>query len=102
MHIACEVEGNTPHLKRRGDDEQSQVPRISFDYFFMSWEDEAAHRNPMLVMKDEATGEKYARAVGQKGLGQGEEMQWLIADLHEELKSWGAPRWRNGTCDIQE
>ena len=80
---------NMPHLKRRGDEDRDRVPRISFDYFFMSWEDEAAHKNPMLVMKDEATGEKYARAVGQKGLGQGEEMQWLIVDLHEELKSWG-------------
>ena len=78
-----------PHLKRRGDEDRDRVPRISFDYFFMSWEDEAAHQNPMLVMKDEATVEKYARAVGQKGLGQGEEMQWLIVDLHEELKSWG-------------
>ena len=44
----------------------------------------------MLIMLDEGTGDKYARAVGQKGLGGGsEEMQWLIADLHEELKAWG-------------
>ena len=37
---------NTPHMKKRQDAEQSQVPRISFDYFFMSWEDEAANKNP--------------------------------------------------------
>ena len=44
----------------------------------------------MLVMVDESTGDKYARAVGQKGLGGGaDDMQWLIGDLHEELKSWG-------------
>ena len=44
----------------------------------------------MIVMVDEQTGDKYARAVGQKGLGGGaEDMQWLIGDLHEELKAWG-------------
>ena len=44
----------------------------------------------MLVMIDENIGDKYARAVGQKGMGGGaEDMQWLIVDLHEELKSWG-------------
>ena len=48
---------NTPHLKKRESGESAGVPRISFDYFFMSWEDEAAHKNPMLVMKDESTGE---------------------------------------------
>ena len=31
------------------------------------------------------------RAVGQKGLGDGTQMSWLIRDLHEELKSWGYP-----------
>ena len=66
------------------------MPRISFDYFFMSHVDESSSENPMLVMIDESTGDKYARAVGQKGLGGGsEDMQWLIRDLHEELKSWG-------------
>ena len=56
----------------------------------MSYQDEAANENPMLVMVDEGTGDKYARAVGQKGFGGGtEDMQWLIGDLHEELKAWG-------------
>ena len=36
------------------------------DYFFMSNADEAASRNPILVMIDEETGEKYARAVGMR------------------------------------
>ena len=31
------------------------------------------------------------RAVGKKGLGEGNEMDWLIKDTHEELKSWGHP-----------
>ena len=31
------------------------------------------------------------RIVHQKGIGEKGEMQWLIKDLHEELKSWGRP-----------
>ena len=37
-------------------------------------------------MKDESTGNRYLRAVGQKGV---EGMEWLVKDLHEELNSWG-------------
>ena len=55
----------------------------------MSKADEEAHRNPLLVMVDEETGEKYARAVGRKGVGEMGEMDWLIKDASEELKSWG-------------
>ena len=55
----------------------------------MSKTDEAAHENPLVVMLDEATGEKYARAVGKKGLGAQGEMDWLIKDMAEELRSWG-------------
>ena len=81
---------NAQHRKKEEEDKRGQVPRISFDYFFMSHHDESAHENPMLVMVDERTGDKYARAVGQKGLGGGAEgMKWLINDLHEELKAWG-------------
>ena len=78
-----------PHCQAIEDKKDGRIPRLAFDYFFMSWVDEAANQNPMLVMLDESTGDKYARAVGQKGLGQGDEMSWLIADLREELKSWG-------------
>ena len=81
---------NTQHRKAGEEDKKSNVPRVVLDYFFMSHQDEAANENPMLIMLDEKTGDKYARAVGQKGLGGGsEEMQWLVADLHEELKAWG-------------
>ena len=61
---------NAQHRKKEDEDRRGQVPRISFDYFFMSHHDESAHENPMLVMVDERTGDKYARAVGQKGLGE--------------------------------
>ena len=43
----------------------------------------------MLVMVNEKTGDKYARAVGRKGVGTEGEMDWLIKDIHEELKAWG-------------
>ena len=67
------------------------MSRIAFDYFFMSKEEETASSNPLMVMIDESTGNKYMRAVGQKGLGENGEMDWLIKDMHEELKSWGYP-----------
>ena len=43
-------------------------------------------KQTVLAMKDESTGNRYLRAVGQKGV---EGMEWLVKDLHEELKSWG-------------
>ena len=80
---------NTPHMKLNKLDPEFAVPRISMDYFFMSKQDEAAQVNPLLVMVDEGTGEKYARAVGRKGLGDRNEMDWLIKDMSAEMKSWG-------------
>ena len=57
----------------------------------MSQEEERACQNPLIVMVDERTENKYMRAVGKKGLGEGSDMDWLIKDMHEELKSWGYP-----------
>ena len=48
--------------------------------------------NPILIMIDESTGEKYSRAVGKKGVGEDGEMDWLIKDICEELRSWGPSR----------
>ena len=67
---------------------EAKVVRVSMDYFFMSQEEEKACENPLIVMVDEDTGNKYMRAVGKKGTGEGNEMDWLIKDMHEELKSW--------------
>ena len=81
--------GRADHHRKAKEKGISEVPRISMDCFFMSKEDEKAHENPLIVMIDEETGEKYARAVGQKGIGTNQEMDWLIKDLREELKAWG-------------
>ena len=62
---------------------------MSMDYFFMSQADENADKNPLIAMVDESTGEKYARAVGKKGIGEENEMEWLVKDMSEEMKSWG-------------
>ena len=43
----------------------------------------------MFVMVDEEKGHRYARMVEQKGLGDGGEMEWLILDAAEEVRSWG-------------
>ena len=57
----------------------------------MSQDEEKACANPLMVTVDETNGNKYMRAVGKKGLGEGSEMDWLIKDMHGELKSWGYP-----------
>ena len=59
------------------------------DYFSMSREDEEASKNPLLVIADKRTGSRYARAVGAKGLGEANSMDWLIEDISHTLKSWG-------------
>jgi hypothetical protein len=62
----------------------------------MSKKDEEAKVNPIIGMIDEATGEKYARAAGRKGIGTAGEMDWLIKDMVEELKAWGHTGGTNG------
>ncbi|MDA8582757.1 reverse transcriptase domain-containing protein [bacterium] len=81
---------NRPHPHGGSREEvEEHIPKISIDYFFFSKQDEKASDNPMLVMLDEETGDKFARATGRKGLGESDEMTWLIQDMSEELKSWG-------------
>ena len=80
--------------KKRSDEEKmderkNAVPRISMDYHFMSKADEDDKKNPLLTMVNEKTGDKYTRAVGQKGVGTEGEVDWLIRDMSDELKSWG-------------
>ena len=87
---------NEPHRSREEEQRRTGVPRVSMDYFFMSKEDEQAHSNPLIVMLDEETGEKYARVVGQKGVGGAGDMDWLIRDMSDELRAWGHPGGESG------
>ena len=80
---------NMAHRKGKKDEEESTVPRISMDYFYMSQTDEEATDNPILVAVNESSGEKYARAAGQKGIGSEGKQQWLIKGLCEEMRTWG-------------
>ena len=57
------------------------------DYFFMNKRDEKATENPCLVIVNEESNERYARAVGQKGVGSDGELDWLIKDVSVDLKS---------------
>ena len=41
------------------------------------------------------------RAVERKRIGEGTEMEWLIKDLHEELKSWGHTGGSNGNIMLK-
>ena len=65
-----------------------EPPRICMVYLSMNERDreEGAYRH--VVVKDEDTGDKYARAVGRKGVGEHGEMDWLIRGISLELKSW--------------
>ena len=74
------------HNKGKPEEKTVQVPRVSIDYFFMSEEDRQTSPNPLFIMIDEETKEKYARAVGKKGTT---DMDWLIKDIAAELKAWG-------------
>ena len=78
---------------RRGDreDKPADVPRACMDYFYMSTGDEEVGANPIFVMVDEGSGEKYARAAGSKGVGDQGEHDWLIKDACAELRAWGHP-----------
>ena len=51
---------NRPHQSRKGNAEESQVVRISMDYFFMSKEEEKASQNPLIVMVDESSDNRYS------------------------------------------
>ena len=79
-----------------GGGESQKVPRVAMDYFVMSKADEKASENPLIVMTDEESGSRYARAVGQKGLGDGQEMSWLIEDMCTQLRAWGTQEEQEG------
>ena len=92
MRRLCWVTGEKcPSSQKSAGDplEEIKVPRVHMDYFFMSREDEAASRNPMLVVVDERSGSRYARLVGQKGRGSAGGMDWLVEDISTTMKSWG-------------
>ena len=72
---------NTPHRKAAEDEAEEvseAIPKVSLDYFFFNKRDERASEHPVLIMTDEEPRDKYARATGKKGLGDGDEMDWLV------------------------
>ena len=62
---------------QRGDKDIGTVPRISIDYFYMNEKDQRDGSNPLLIVMDESTGEKYDRQVERKGVGDDGTMDWL-------------------------
>ena len=91
----------TPHRRKgfEADDEKDvKIPRMVLNYDFMSTRDADNGKNLVLAMKDESTGNRRLRAVGQKGV---EGMEWLVKDLHEELKSWGHMGGTDGNIVIK-
>lgn len=77
---------------RKGAEEgvgSAKAPRVAMGYSFMSKANEKTSTNPLMVMADEESGSRYARAVGEKGLGNGQELGWLIVDMCTQLRAWG-------------
>ena len=60
-----------PHKRKVVDAEAEleKIPRMVLNYHFMSTRDAENGDNRVLAMKDESTGNRYLRAVGQKGVG---------------------------------
>ena len=60
---------STPHTRKVVDAEAEleKIPRMVFNYNVMSTRDAENGDNFVLAMKDESTGNRHLRAVGQKG-----------------------------------
>ena len=86
--ICVKARGRRVAHRRGNKEERGQVSGVSMDHFYMRGKDEQDGNNPLVVMVDEETGDKYARVVGKKGLGSDGEMEWSVRDMSEELKSW--------------
>ena len=53
-----------------------------------------ASEDPMTVIVDETTGNKYMNVIDHKGLNGDGDSSWLIKDMHQELNAWGSPGGR--------
>ena len=80
----------TDEEKREARAEET-VHRVCMDYGYLSRQDEEEGRNPMLLLVDETTGDRFARLVGKKGLGENREQMWVVKDASDELRAWGHP-----------
>ena len=56
-------------------------------FFFCPTKLTITSENTLLVMAGEESGSHYARVVGQKGLGDGQEMSWLVKGMCTQLKA---------------
>ena len=91
---------STPHKRKVVDAEAEldKIPRMVLTYHFKSTRDAGNCDNLVLAMNAESTGNRYLRAVGQKGV---EGMEWLVKDFHEKLKSWGHMRGTAGNIVVK-
>ena len=105
MPVLCEGARTQHESYQKPGHQQGRVQRGTKDKYgplhFLSQEDEKASANPIMVMVDEKTGEKYARGVGHKGMGKDQDMEWLIKDMSNELKVWGHPSGTAGNIILK-
>ena len=64
---------------------EAKVERAHMDYFFLSREHEEGKATPMVVVKDDITGNKVTIMAENKGVL---EKDWLVEELAEEIKRW--------------
>ena len=60
------------HLKQCGEQEGESEETVTL-----------ASENPLMVMLDEEIGNKYMRAVDQKGFGEKGGLSWMVQDMHQ-------------------
>ena len=87
--------GQRSVLVRRYEQTVSQEDQVGEDAKENQVERPGAHatEHTVMVMVDEATGNKYMRMVDHKGLGGDGDSSWLVKDMHQELV--GVPRRRS-------
>ena len=51
--------------------------------------------------EDRSAGENYVRAVGHKGMGKDQDMEWLIKDMSNEFQVWRHPSGTAGNIILK-
>ena len=78
---------SSPHKRRTPEDIEflkTRVPTVSVGHCFMSAADEAASKNPFLVLYDNDSGSIYAFATGTKAV-----KQWMVRYVHSIICELG-------------
>ena len=76
--------------------EVNDIPRTSVEHFLLNTNDEEAQNNAIMGVIVDTTSDTYARITRRNRAGQGEELDWMIQGMADELKSLGHTRGAEG------